>query len=77
MDHNKHVIEGNLEEALVNRDRLDLCKAIHSHTGASPGMTFFQGSKPINCLWVSSDLDISNAVLYHSVTGLATTELSP
>ena len=31
------------------------------HTGTSPGATFFRGSKPIDGLWVSNDLDISNA----------------
>ncbi len=63
MDHNEHVIEGNLGKALVDRDRLDLREAILHHNGACPGVTFFQGSKPIDglWLWVSSNLDISNA----------------
>jgi hypothetical protein len=61
MDHNEHVIEGNLGKALVDRDGLDLCKAILHHTGARPRAKFFHGSKPINGLWVSSNLDISNA----------------
>jgi hypothetical protein len=33
------------------------------HTGTSPGATFFRGSKPINGMWVSSDLEISNACM--------------
>jgi hypothetical protein len=31
------------------------------HTGTSPGATFFRGSKPIDGLWISSNLDIRNA----------------
>ncbi len=31
------------------------------HMGTSPGATFFRGSKPIDGIWVSGDLDICNA----------------
>jgi hypothetical protein len=61
MDHNKHMINGLLGKALADKERLDLREAIVQHTGASPGATFFRGSKPINRLWISGDLDISNA----------------
>ncbi len=60
-DHNKHVINGLLGKALADKEGLDLWKAIIQHTGTSPGTTFIWGSKPINGLWISSDLDISNA----------------
>ena len=61
MDHNEHVMEGPLGKALANKEGLDLSKAINLHTGASPSTTFFRGSRPIDGLWVSSNLDISNA----------------
>jgi hypothetical protein len=61
MDHNKHAIEGPLGKALADKDGPDLCKAIKLHMGASPGATFFHGLRPIDCIWVSKDLDISNA----------------
>jgi hypothetical protein len=61
MDHNKHTIDGHLGKALADTDGLDLYKAIKLHTGTSPGATFLQGSRPIDGLWVSKDLDISNA----------------
>ncbi len=61
MDHNKHVINGPLGKALADKEGLDLREAIIQHTRASPGVTFFRGSKPINRLWISNDLDISNA----------------
>jgi hypothetical protein len=63
MDHDKHVIEGNLGKALADRDGLDLREAALQHTGNSPGATFFRGSKPIDSIWISSDIDISNACM--------------
>ncbi len=36
-------------------------KAVLQHTGNSPGATFFRGSKPIDGIWISSDIDTSNA----------------
>jgi hypothetical protein len=60
MDHNEHVTKGALGKALGEREGLDLQEAIIHHTGKSPGATFFRGSKPINGLWVSSNIEISN-----------------
>ncbi len=61
MDHNEHVINGPLGKELGDRNGLDLQEAVVQHTGTSLGATFFQGSKPIDGIWVSNDLDISNA----------------
>ena len=48
MDHNKHVTNGPLGRELGDNNGLDLREAIIQHTGASPGATFFCGSKPID-----------------------------
>jgi hypothetical protein len=61
MDHNKCVINGVIGKTLADKDGLDLCEAIVLHTSIRPGATFFCGAKPINKLWISSDLNISNA----------------
>ena len=61
MDHNEHVTNGPLGKDLGDKNGLDMREAIIQHTGASPGATFFRGSKPIDGMWVSGDLDISNA----------------
>jgi hypothetical protein len=60
MDHNKHVTNGAIGKALADRDGLDLQEAILQHTGRSPGATFFIGSKPIDGIWISSNIDVSN-----------------
>jgi hypothetical protein len=57
----QHVIKGPLGKALAGKEGLDLREEIIQHTGTSPGATFIQGSKPIDGLWISSNLDISNA----------------
>ncbi len=61
MDHNKHVTNGLLGKQLGDKNGLALQEAIVQHTGTSPGATFFCGPKPIDGMWVSGDLDISNA----------------
>jgi hypothetical protein len=61
MDHNEHVINRLLGRELASKEELDLREAIVQHTGTSPEATFFHGSRPINGMWVSSNLKISNA----------------
>jgi hypothetical protein len=63
MDHNEHVINGPIGKELGDKDGLDLREAVVQHTGHSPGNTFFRGSRPINGVWVSSNLDISNTCM--------------
>ncbi len=63
MDHNEHVTKGPLGKLLADKNGLDLQEAILHHTRLCPGATYFRGSKPIDGLWVSDDLDISNACI--------------
>ncbi len=60
MDHNKHTYNGPLGRVLVDTEGLGLQEAVLCHTGKRTGATFFWGSKPINGLWVASNLDIAN-----------------
>ncbi len=61
MDHNEHIYDGPLGRALAGTDGLRLQEAVLRHTGRKTGATFFRGSKPIDGIWVTSDIDISNA----------------
>jgi hypothetical protein len=63
MDHNEHVINGPIGKELGDKDGLDLWEAVVQHTGQSPGATFFRRSRPIDWMWVSSNLEISNACM--------------
>jgi hypothetical protein len=59
-DHNEHTYNGPLGKALANTDGPGLQEAVLRHTGRRTGATFFRGSKPIDGLWVTSDIDIAN-----------------
>jgi hypothetical protein len=61
MDHNEHVYDGMLGKALSDREGLNLREVILETTDVQTGATFFRGSHPIDGLWASADLDISNA----------------
>jgi hypothetical protein len=63
MDHNKHTYDGPLGSALADTSGLGLRKAVLQHTGTQIGATFFRGSKPIDGLWVSSNIDIANVYI--------------
>jgi hypothetical protein len=61
MDHNKHTYDGPLGRVLSDPDGLGLQEAVLRHTGSRTGATFFRGSKPIDGLWVTSNIEITNA----------------
>ncbi len=61
IDQNEHVYDGALGKALSDREGLNLSKDILKPTSSRTGVTFLRGSKPINGLWASSNLDISIA----------------
>ena len=61
MDQNEHVYDEMLGKTLSDRNGLNLQEVILKQTGIQTGATFFRGSQPIDGLWVSDDLDISNA----------------
>ncbi len=61
MVHNEHTYDGPLGRALLDPGGLALQEAVLQHTGRRTGATFFQGSKPINGLWVTSNIEVVNA----------------
>jgi hypothetical protein len=61
IDHNKHTYDGPLGWDLVDTSGLAMQEAVLQHTGKRTGATFFQGSKPIDGLWVSSNIKLVNA----------------
>jgi hypothetical protein len=60
MDHNNHTYNRPLGRALADTSSLGLRKAVLHYTGTQTGATFFRGSKPINGLGVSSNINIAN-----------------
>ncbi len=65
-----HLYDSALGKVFSKKDGLNPQEVILQHTGERVGATFFGGSKPINGLWVSSDLDISKACVMTFVYGV-------
>ncbi len=61
MNHNEHIYDGPLGRALSDPGGLGLQEAVLQQTGRRMGAKFFRGSKPIDGLWVTSDIEIANA----------------
>lgn len=61
LDANDHVYRSRLGAALVNSPELDLQETILSTTGQHLTATHFRGSRPIDAVWATPDLDIANA----------------
>jgi hypothetical protein len=57
MDHNEHTYDRLLGRVLSDPDGLGLQEAVLKYTGTRTGATFFQGSKPIDGVWVTSNID--------------------
>ncbi len=60
MDHNEHSYDGPLRRALSDPGGLAPQEEVLKHTRKRTGATFFQGSKPIDGLWATSDIEIAN-----------------
>jgi hypothetical protein len=60
MVHNNHTYNGPLGRTLADTSGLGLQEAVLHHTGTQMGATFFRGSKLIDGLWVSSNIEILN-----------------
>jgi hypothetical protein len=61
MDHNEHVYDSALGKALSDTEGLNLSEVVLKHTRSPTGTMFVWGSKPIDGLCASRNLDISNA----------------
>ena len=60
LDANDHVYTGKLGKALVSTPNLDLREATESSTGIKLTATYFRGSRPIDAIWTTPDVEISN-----------------
>ena len=57
MDANKDIYRKSIEKALT----LQMIEAVGNYTGKKIGATFFRGTKPIDGVWVTSDVVIIGA----------------
>lgn len=61
LDINEHIYKKTIGKTLTDTDGIALKEVIGAFTGESIGATHFRGSKPIDGIWASSDLVVSNA----------------
>lgn len=64
MDTNKDVYMGKLGCALTNTNELAMEEPVAALTGQRIGTTFFHGRKPIDTIWVMSDVSVSSVCVY-------------
>ena len=60
LDANDHVYTGSLGRALVEHPDLDLQESILTSTGTHLTATHFRGSRPIDAIWTTPDVEIIN-----------------
>lgn len=63
MDVNKDIYQKNLGKALTNVDGLNMSEVVGEFTGNPVGPTFFCGSKPIDGVWATRDIQVVNTCI--------------
>lgn len=70
MDVNEDIYRQSIGKALTDTEDLDMTEAVGSFTGKTVGPTFFRGNKPIDGVWVTSDIVITGACVMPSGYGI-------
>ena len=63
LDANENIYTKSIGKELTNLDGLAMKEVVGSFTGKQVGPTFFRGSNPIDGIWATSDITISNACI--------------
>jgi exonuclease III len=61
LDANEDVYRGDIGRCLTDENGLDLVEAVSRTCGKKLSATHFRGSKPIDAVWVSKELEVINA----------------
>ena len=72
LDSNEHIRTGHLARSFR---RLGLVESITSVTSSSPPASHINGSKPLDAIWVSSDIESKTTSIVHPRLVLAIIEL--
>jgi hypothetical protein len=57
------IYKKSLRKALMSVDSLSMMEVVRESTRKKVGPMFFRGSKPIDGVWATSDVNISNACI--------------
>lgn len=61
LDANEHVYRKAIGKALTDRDGLNMSEVVGDFTGQRLGATYFRGSKPIDAVWATKDIEVTGA----------------
>ncbi len=61
MDANEDIYHKSMGKTLTNVDGLNMSKVVGDFTGKKIGPTFFRGSKPIDGIWATRDINVIHA----------------
>ncbi len=75
MDVNEHIYKKSIWRELTDPEGLAIQEVVGEFTQRPIGTTFFRGSKPIDGVWASSDIAISNAGVMPAGNGIGDPQL--
>jgi hypothetical protein len=61
LDANENIYRGELGKQLTELDGLGMKEVVGEFTARQLGATYFRGSKPINGVWTTGDITVTNA----------------
>jgi hypothetical protein len=70
LDANKHIYKKSIGKALTDIEGLAMKEVVGDFTGTPIDSTFFCGSKPIDGVWATSDIMVSNAAIMPAEYGI-------
>ncbi len=70
LDANNHIYKKSIGKALTDIEGLAMKEVVGDFTGTPIGSTFFRGSKPIDGVWATSNITVSNAAIMPAGYGI-------
>ncbi len=70
LDSNEHIYRKAIGKSLTNIEGLAMKEVVGEFTGKKIGTMFFQGSKPIDGVWATSDITVSKAAIMPAGYGI-------
>eukprot|EP00956_Cyclotella_meneghiniana_P010074 scaffold13929_cov79-Cyclotella_meneghiniana.AAC.4 len=61
LDANEDIYKDIIGRTLTDSEGLDMVEAVHASSGQKLGATHFRGSRPIDAVWTTKDVEIANA----------------
>jgi hypothetical protein len=75
LDANEHIYKKSIGKALTDIEGLAMKEVVGEFTRTPIGSTFFCGSKPIDGIWVTSDIVVCNAAIMPAGYGIGNHQL--